>query len=199
QERRLVTSSLLQRILYWTGGHPYLTQRLSRAVAEDGTVTTPAGADRLCEALFLSPQAQERDDNLLFVRERLLRSGEDRAGLLDLYAQVQRGKRVRDDEANPLASHLRLSGIVRAEQGCTRVRNRIYAHVFDHQWVRAHMPDAELFRRVVNQVHNETILQNWGRQMVITGILKLMALSITQYMVSAGIYRWVPYGVLWGS
>src|SRR5262249_22697131 len=26
--------SVLERILYWTGGHPYLTQRLCRAVAE---------------------------------------------------------------------------------------------------------------------------------------------------------------------
>src|SRR5947208_1933811 len=53
--------------------------------------------DRLCEGLFLSPTAQERDDNLLFVRERLLKSeagylpeGEARAGVLDLYARVWR-------------------------------------------------------------------------------------------------------------
>src|SRR5438128_2947990 len=30
---------LLQRILYWTGGHPYLTQRLCQAVAEDERIT----------------------------------------------------------------------------------------------------------------------------------------------------------------
>jgi len=29
--------SLLERILYWTGGHPYLTQRLCRSVAEAGS------------------------------------------------------------------------------------------------------------------------------------------------------------------
>jgi AAA-like domain len=29
---------LLDRILYWTGGHPYLTQRLCRAVAEAGSL-----------------------------------------------------------------------------------------------------------------------------------------------------------------
>src|SRR6266851_4847905 len=31
-----------------------------------------AGVDRLCEGLFLSTAAREKDDNLLFVRERLL-------------------------------------------------------------------------------------------------------------------------------
>src|SRR5216117_2625738 len=33
-----VARSLLGRVLYWTGGHPYLTQRLCLAVAEDGSV-----------------------------------------------------------------------------------------------------------------------------------------------------------------
>jgi AAA-like domain len=61
---------LLQRILYWTSGHPYLTQRLCQAVATDVSVTDPNGIDRHCLALFLSPQAREQDDNLLFVRER---------------------------------------------------------------------------------------------------------------------------------
>ena len=42
--------------------------------------------------------ARERDDNLLFVRERILRSEVDLAGLLTLYSQLLRGKRVADDE-----------------------------------------------------------------------------------------------------
>src|SRR5439155_4196090 len=29
--------ALLERVLYWTGGHPYLTQRLCQAVAEEAT------------------------------------------------------------------------------------------------------------------------------------------------------------------
>src|SRR5262249_38461973 len=88
-------SALLARILDWTGGHPYLTQRLCHAVAEDSRVTRSVDVDRQCAALFLSPRAREQDDNLLFVRERLLRSDADRASLLELYAQVRRRRRVR--------------------------------------------------------------------------------------------------------
>jgi hypothetical protein len=95
---------LLARVLYWTGGHPYLTQRLCQAVANNAEVTDRAGVDRLCAALFLSPSAQEQDDNLLFVRERLLKSEGDPASLLDLYAQVRRGQRVRMDDTNRLVS-----------------------------------------------------------------------------------------------
>jgi AAA domain-containing protein len=38
---RLNARRLLQRILYWTGGHPYLTQRLCQAVAEQVSLPTP--------------------------------------------------------------------------------------------------------------------------------------------------------------
>jgi WD40 repeat protein/tetratricopeptide (TPR) repeat protein len=138
---------LLRRILYWTGGHPYLTQRLCQAVAADRSVTGPAGVDRRCEALFLAPNAREKDDNLLFVQERLLRSEADRAALLDLYRQVRERRRVRDDDTNPLHGLLKLAGVARAVQGYLRVRNRIYYRVFDRDWVVAHMPDAELRRQ----------------------------------------------------
>jgi hypothetical protein len=148
-----MAARLLERVLYWTGGHPHLTQRLCQAVAAEESVADVAGVDRLCEALFLSPQAQEQDDNLLFVRERLLRpgtrevAGADVAGLLALYATVRQGKRVRTDDTNQLVSLLRLSGITRVSDGCLRVRNRIYERVFDSAWIMVHMPDAELRRQ----------------------------------------------------
>jgi WD40 repeat protein len=139
--------SLLKRVLYWTGGHPYLTQRLCQAVAQDPNPSDTTSVNRLCEELFLTPRARERDDNLLFVRERLLRSEADLASLLDLYAKVRRDEPVQDDETNPLASLLRLSGVVRPVGGRLRVRNQIYARVFDLPWTRAQMPDAELRRQ----------------------------------------------------
>ncbi|HLV79534.1 MAG TPA: AAA-like domain-containing protein, partial [Chthonomonadaceae bacterium] len=143
---------LLSRVLYWTGGHPYLTQRLCLAVAEallkDARPMPGAEiVDRLCETLFLEAGARERDDNLIFVRERLLRSEADLAALLDLYGQVLRGKAMRDDETNPLVSILKLSGVVRARSGFLAVRNRIYAQVFDKAWIAENIPDAEQRRQ----------------------------------------------------
>ncbi len=146
REKR-VGALLLQRVLHWTGGHPYLTQRLCRAVAEDSAIQSAGAVDRLCEALFLSHSAREKDDNLLFVRERLLRSEADQAALLDLYAQVRAGKRLKADDTNQLVGILRLSGIARIVEGYLLVRNRIYFRVFDREWVLAHMPDAELQRQ----------------------------------------------------
>ncbi len=139
--------ALLQRVLYWTGGHPYLTQQLCRTVAETEDARTEHDVDRMCSELYLSPRAKKQDNNLLFVRARLLQGGADVAGLLDLYAQVHANKRIADDDSNPLIDHLRLSGIVRVLSGCLQVRNRIYFLVFDRDWVRTNMPDAEVRRQ----------------------------------------------------
>src|SRR5262247_1313105 len=143
-------AELLKRALYWTGGHPYLTQRLCQVVAEanpQSAVSSQRLVDQLCEELFFARRAKERDDNLLFVRERMLHSEVDVAGLLSLYLQARQSKRVMDDETNPLVSVLRLSGITRVEDGRLQVRNRIYERVFDREWAQANMPDAEVRRQ----------------------------------------------------
>ena len=137
---------VIQRVLYWTGGHPYLTQRLCEAVSR---TATPADVDRACNELFLSHRARERDDNLLFVRERMLRNEADLSGLLLLYRRVCDGANVRDDETNPLVTILRLAGIVRVERGSLRVRNRIYSSVFNKEWVTENLPGAEIRRQRV--------------------------------------------------
>jgi hypothetical protein len=142
-----VGSALLRRIIYWTGGHPYLTQRLCQAVAQEGTLRNPSAVDRLCQELFLSNRARDRDDNLLFVRERMLRSEVDTPGLLTIYDRILDGKTVRDDETNPLISVLRLSGITRVDNGMLKVRSRVYREVFNHDWVNSNMPGAELRRQ----------------------------------------------------
>lgn len=138
---------LLRRMLYWTGGHPYLTQRLCQSVARADDVKTPRDVDRVCNELFFTRRAREQDDNLLFVRDRILRTDGDLAGLLSLYDKIRKGRRVRDDETNVLLSTLQLSGITRVEEGCLKVRNRIYEELFNRHWVRNHFPNAERRRQ----------------------------------------------------
>lgn len=143
--------AVLRRVLYWTGGNPYMTQRLCQAIVETGDARrrgiADAEIDRLCAELFLTKSARESDDNLAFARNRLLKSEGDVVGVLELYRQVWSRRRVPDDATNPLASILKLSGVVREEGGSLVIRNRIYHTMFDLAWVREHMPDAELRRQ----------------------------------------------------
>lgn len=173
-------ASLLKRILYWTGGHPYLTQRLCQAVAEDPSVRGDDDVDRLCKDQFMSPRAREQENNLLFVRERMLRSEADTTSLLDLYQAIWRGRRVRVEETNPLISILLLSGIARAADGCLVVRNRIYRRVFDQAWVRANLPDAEVRRQ--QSAYRRGLLRATSIAAVIFLIISTLAIiAVVQY------------------
>jgi WD40 repeat protein len=171
----------LRRVLYWTGGHPYMTQRLCRAALEEaaaasGGVGAPTAVlvDQVCARAFLSRRPWEQEEHLLFVRDRMLRGSNDTAGLLELYGRIRRGRRVADDDdqANPHLVPLRLAGIVRAAGGRLRVRNRIYAAVFDDAWITANMPDAErqrqraAFRRGILR----TLLASGAVMAVVAGI-----------------------------
>src|SRR5881296_3307721 len=53
-----IAGSLLRRVLYWTGGHPYLTQRLCLTVAGEASENGRQGVDRICEDLFFSRRAR---------------------------------------------------------------------------------------------------------------------------------------------
>jgi WD40 repeat protein/Tfp pilus assembly protein PilF len=142
------SAALLTRILDWTHGHPYLTQRLCHSLTLKSRPPTISGVDELCHDLFLSHHAKECDDNLVFVRERLLRNEVETASLLGLYRNVlEHPRKVLDQETAPHVALLRLSGVIRSESGRLIVRNRIYKKAFDRKWIEAHLPDAELRRQ----------------------------------------------------
>ncbi|HKV40632.1 MAG TPA: WD40 repeat domain-containing protein, partial [Blastocatellia bacterium] len=161
--------------LYWTGGHPYLSQRLCSAVAEDPAVTQHEGVDRTCIELFVSDRARITNDNLTFVRDRLLRSEVDPAALLEMYRAIRCNRRVRDDKGNPLASALLLSGIARSLDGYLVMRNRIYRRAFDHAWIKANMPDAE--RRRQRAAFHRGLLRAAGFAALILAVV--LGLAIT--------------------
>ncbi|MDA7645665.1 AAA-like domain-containing protein, partial [bacterium] len=177
---------LLERIFGWTNGHPYLTQRLCRAVAEQNrddaaaSVLQAGTIDGICHRLFLSNRAKERDDNLIFVRERLLRSDHDRAAVLDLYRKVRSGVPVVDDEANPLIGALHLSGVTQIDKGKLRVRNRIYRHVFSATWIKATMPDAE--KRRQQEAYRRGVIRTTGLAFLV--LVAMTYLAVTAYVQS---------------
>jgi WD40 repeat protein len=134
----------LCRVLRWTRGHPYLTQRLCQALA---TARDSNSVDEICGSTFLGSRASASDENLAFVRDYLLHIDVDTAALLKVYQRIRLGRRIADSETDPSITALRLSGICQARDGHLQVRNPIYAHVFDRRWVRASMPDAERRRQ----------------------------------------------------
>lgn len=147
-------SQLLQRILYWTNGHPFLTQSLC-AEAVGTNLKTQAEIDALVHRTFLSAEARDTNINLADIGNRVLNGYEDpdqieayRADILALYLKIRKGReKVLDDETNRMVGVLKLSGVLGSENKTLRVRNRIYENVFDADWVRQNMPHAEIIRQ----------------------------------------------------
>ena len=132
---------VLHRVMHWTGGHPYLTQRLCDAIAEQKRESwSEADVDGVVTRTFFG-ETSEQDHNLQFVRDMLIKRAPDATSVLATYQEIRLGRHpVRDEEQSLVKTHLKLSGIVRREQDTLRVRNPIYAEVFDQRWVQEHWP-----------------------------------------------------------
>jgi WD40 repeat protein/ABC-type transport system substrate-binding protein len=136
-------------VFKWTGGHPYLTQRLCRVIAENGTVEgkgkgegglTEDRVDHVVNETFFGEKSFQ-DNNLQFVRDMLTRRTVDLEEVLGTFRQIRAGKQlVSDDEQSLVKSHLKLSGIVRVQGVVLRVRNEVYRTVFDERWIKEHLP-----------------------------------------------------------
>jgi len=134
---------LLERVLYWTGGQPYLTQAVCRAIAEHGEDAAAAvpDVDRVVEDLFLTARSQREESNLKHARARLTVSGPAARRPLQVYLRVRSGEAVADEPTSPSFVQLKLSGLVRVcDAGRLVVRNRIYERVFTEEWARSHLP-----------------------------------------------------------
>lgn len=133
-------------VLYWTGGHPYLTQttfaRLSEKVggrSGQASVTEETVAKAVRE-IFVAEQGKN-DYNLQFVRDAITKGFPDSQRMLRIYKDICLGKRVPDDESSISKSHLKLTGVVRRDRSGNLVqRNRIYEQVFDLNWIRENTP-----------------------------------------------------------
>jgi formylglycine-generating enzyme required for sulfatase activity len=140
---------LLDRVLYWTGGHPYLTVKLCVDLAEAG-VASEAEVDRHVDATYDRLERIGGDVHfeqvLRFVANRL----SDSLATFDLYERILNGQCVRDQTTLAYAE-LKLSGLVKRDsEGCLAVRNRIYARLFDRRWVAGSKPRRALahYRRL---------------------------------------------------
>ena len=110
---------VMKWVLKWTGGHPYLTQRLCSELANAQQEMTnrlqESDVDRVAKDTFLSPGG-ERGSNLSYVRDTLTNK-EVSANIdkvLRTYREIHQGiYPIYDDEQSEVKEYLKLSGVVR--------------------------------------------------------------------------------------
>ncbi|WP_143467700.1 AAA-like domain-containing protein [Leptolyngbya ohadii] len=146
--------AVLREILGWTGGQPFLTQKICQMVL-NSKFPVAAGAEigwiggLLQQGLIDRWEVQDEPEHLKTIRNRILYSNAQRTGrLLGIYQHIlQQGGIPADDSLEQM--ELRLSGLVMRQEGKLRVYNPIYAAVFDSKWVEQELaalrPYAETF------------------------------------------------------
>ncbi|WP_208821555.1 AAA-like domain-containing protein [Tolypothrix sp. PCC 7910] len=152
------SGELMRVVLAWTGGQPFLTQKVCKLViGEWGLGTGDWGLgiggggeeskiqnlkseielwveDLVRRRIIENWEAQDEPEHLKTIRDRIMARGEERTGrLLALCQQIsQQGEIAADDSAEQ--TELRLTGLVVKREGKLRIYNRIYAEVFKQEW-----------------------------------------------------------------
>lgn len=138
-----VAQRFLKRLLYWTNGHPYLTQKLCALVHTEAIrdETPEAFVDRIIKAEFLGEGNRTKEDNLKLIDNRITQSKAGATALLKVYAKVRKGKKIQDQPQSAIHAALKLSGLIKTnEKGLLVLRNRIYQRVFDARWINRNKP-----------------------------------------------------------
>jgi GH24 family phage-related lysozyme (muramidase) len=149
---------VLDAVLHWSGGQPFLTQKLLALVSAEGEqggpgvgsetghpAAGPPAADLpqaelvaavAQEQIIHNWEAQDSPVHLRTIRDRLLQGDERHRGrLLGLVQAIQEQGGLPTD-ASSEQMQLRLTGLVVPRDGQLRIYNPIYAAVFSSDWVR---------------------------------------------------------------
>ena len=135
------SEAAISTILEWTGGQPFLTQKVCNLVVQeldgnaDRSITLSEFIEEVIQAKIVANwEAQDEPQHLRTVRDRLVRGSDRSLQLLKLYQQIlQEDSIVADD--TPLQIELRLSGLVVKCDGKLQTYNRIYESVFNWEWL----------------------------------------------------------------
>lgn len=122
----------LHRVLYWTNGHPYLTQKtLSKLAEVNSNELTEVAVDNVVSELFITPPIHQAEQHIADVRQFLTSQIEIIGELKATYRFARSAGGVDDDRLSPAKTVLKLSGLLKAnKEGLLVVRNRIYERTF---------------------------------------------------------------------
>ncbi|MEM6451749.1 MAG: AAA-like domain-containing protein [Cyanobacteria bacterium P01_D01_bin.105] len=134
--------NVLREILTWTGGQPFLTQKLcqlatthwSDAGAESDTESS-SSIDAIVKACILTNwESQDEPEHLRTIRDRFYAHPERTNRLLGLYQQILKEGGIKSDDSLE-QQELRLTGAVAKRGNQLKIFNPTYASVFDNDWV----------------------------------------------------------------
>jgi hypothetical protein len=131
--------AVLEEVLAWTGGQPFLTQKVCQLVlSASEPIPTDAEAEWVEELIqnrvIKNWEVQDEPEHLKTISDRFLCSQQPTGRLLTLYDQIWQQGEIQTDDS-PEQMELLLSGLVLRQAEKLRVSNRIYQSIFNQNWV----------------------------------------------------------------
>ena len=132
------SQAVIQEILNWTGGQPFLTQKLCQFMVEESEKENPCTVEEVVKSKIIENwESQDEPEHLRTIRARILRNEEHAGYLLELYQQIRCSEEQCEITADNTIeqSELLLSGLVTRREGKLRVYNAIYKEIFNQNWI----------------------------------------------------------------
>ncbi|MGB3638459.1 MAG: AAA-like domain-containing protein, partial [Rivularia sp. (in: cyanobacteria)] len=129
------SQAVIQEILNWTGGQPFLTQKLCHLMVEESEKEKPRTVEQVVKSRIIeSWESQDEPEHLRTICNRVLIKPQCANSLLGLYKIILQQVIITADHTQEQIE-LRLSGLVVEQQRKLKVYNRIYQEVFNLDWV----------------------------------------------------------------
>ena len=129
---------ILQQVIDWTGGQPFLTQKLCRLIAEKANIEQPDVAAIVKQYVIEDWEAQDYPQHFRTIRDRLLFDKNIAFKLLDIYQQILESDSIVAEDSK-IHSKLRFTGLVVKREGRLQVYNLIYREIFNADWIQSQL------------------------------------------------------------
>ncbi len=123
---------IMEEILNYTGGQPFLTQKLCKLVLNN--LEGLSISEVVHKYIINNWESQDEPVHLRTIRDRILLNDQQSNRLLGLYQQVLQGVVTKLDNSSEQQALL-LSGLVLHKHDRLQIYNPIYAEVFNKDWV----------------------------------------------------------------
>lgn len=156
----LEDKDILQEILRWTGGQPFLTQKLCDLIVQERRNNSSNTVEEVVNSKIINNCfVQDEPVHLKTIQKRFDERSKDKQlayRSLSLYKKILENQSLNVNVDNSQEeSELKLSGLVLQQNNILKPYNPIYTKIFDVNWVEAEMRKIRLFSNELDSWKNE--------------------------------------------
>ena len=144
---------LLELILNWTGGQPFLTQKVCNLVLNSSGLSEDNEEEWLENLIRTNIienwQAKDEPEHLRTIERRILIDEQIAGELLDIYQKIYQQREIVSQNTGE-EGKLQLSGLVVKRNNYLQIYNPIYREVFNQQWIDNQLADLRPYSESLN-------------------------------------------------